>query len=106
MSKCADVISVPDGGKDHRERVSQKAHRGLAELSHSDSSVLLVPPRAALGLLCYVLIDYSVRLLVPSYVQILIALPNYALCFILPLTLPHSRLNEVANLGQLESENV
>ena len=35
-----------------------------------------------------------------------IALPNYALCFILPLTLPHSRLNEVANLGQLESENV
>ena len=27
-------------------------------------------------------------------------------CFILPLTLPHSRLNEVANLGQLESESV
>ena len=35
-----------------------------------------------------------------------IALPNYALCFILPLTLPHSRLNEVANLEQLESESV
>ena len=99
-------LGFNDGGTNHRERVSQKAHRGLAELSHSDSSVLLVPPRAALGLLCYVLIDYSVRLLVPSYVQVLIALPNYALCFILPLTLPHSRLNEVANLGQLESENV
>ena len=28
--------------------------------------------------------------------------PSYALCFILPLTLPHSRLNEVANLEQLE----
>ena len=26
-----------------------------------------------------------------------IALPNYALCFILPLTLPHSGLDEVAN---------
>ena len=33
-----------------------------------------------------------------------IALPNYALYFILPLTLPHSRLNEVANLEQLESK--
>ena len=33
-----------------------------------------------------------------------IALPNYALCSILPLTLPHSRLNEVANLEQLESK--
>ena len=63
-------LGFNDGGTNHRERVSQKAHRGLAELSHSDSSVLLVPPRAALGLLCYVLIDYSVRLLVPSYVQI------------------------------------
>ena len=32
----------------------------------------------------------------------LIALPNYILCFILPLTLPHSRLDEVASLEQLE----
>ena len=31
-----------------------------------------------------------------------IVLPNYAHLFIRPLTFPHSRLNEVANLEQLE----
>ena len=109
--------------KDHRERESElKAHcRTESLLTQSSSSFscrwLLT---ATLGLLCYVVshilkgiyttngllnrkcLNTPTELCPVLHPGMPIALPNYALCFILPLTLPHSRLNEVANLEQLE----
>ena len=98
---------VVDGGKDHRERESElKAHcRTESLLTQSSSSFscrwLLT---ATLGLLCYVVshilkgiyttngllnrkcLNTPTELCPVLHPGMPIALPNYALCFILPLT--------------------